>query len=206
MSKANKVVVKLLCILLPVLLLISFLSAGKFLVIYDEPKKVDVIVVLSGEAGRLEQGLKLYELGYAENIILSNSSAFNISKNLLLNIPKNHLFLEDKAMSTYDNAVFTKEIMDRQLFDTAIVVSTDYHMRRVKWNFERVFKKYDHKLIYIGSQTGYKPTIWWSQSHSVKMTIAEYIKMFGNVFGIHGSEAKRKMYNFKEWFQYKFSN
>lgn len=196
----NKTFAKNLKIIFTILIFISFLLAGKFLVIYDIPQKVDVIVVLSGESGRIEQGLNLFHSGYAENLILSNSNAFITSNNLIMNIPKNHLFLEDKATSTYENAFFTKEIMDDQHFESAIVISTDYHMRRVKMNFNRVFKNDNTQLLFIGSKTGYISNFWWSQKHSLKMTIAEYVKIIGNVLGIHGSEAKLRMYKLKEWF------
>lgn len=164
----------------------------------EQPSKVDVIVILSGESGRLEKGLELYEIGYSQNIILSNSNAFKLSSDFKSKVPTKNLFYENKALSTYDNATYTGEIMDEQNFVSAIVVSADYHMRRVKSNFERVNKNNKYEFIYVGSKTEYTTYFWWSKRHNIEITLMEYTKIVGNFFGIHGSEAKRKLYQYGE--------
>src|SRR5687768_4087705 len=114
------------------LLLIFFLLfAGQFLVIDEEPKKVDVIVVLSGGEGRLEKAMELYESGYASKLIVSNGLADNLWENAALLLPTNSIILEEKADSTYESAVYVKKLMNKYKFHSAIVVSSDFHMRRV---------------------------------------------------------------------------
>jgi uncharacterized SAM-binding protein YcdF (DUF218 family) len=184
------------------LLIFFLLFAGRFLVIDEEPKKVDVIVVLSGGEGRLEKAIELYELGNASKMIVSNGLADGLWENAALFLPTSSIILEKKADSTYESAVYVKKLMNKYKFHSAIVVSSDFHMRRVKYNFHRVYKGSDHELIYVASDTSYNPKVWWMNKRSFGITISEYVKIIGNTFGVHGNEAKRTLYRYFEMFFY----
>ncbi|MEH6992333.1 YdcF family protein [Neobacillus drentensis] len=187
-----------------VLLLFLFflLFAGRFLVIDEEPKKVDTIVVLSGGDGRLEKAIELYESGYASKLIVSNGLADGLWENAVRLLPNSSIILEGKAESTYDSAVYVKKLMNKYKFHSAILVSSDFHMRRVKYNFHRVYKGSDHELIYVANDTSYNPNVWWMNKRSFGITISEYVKIIGNTFGVHGNEAKRTLYRYFEMFFY----
>ncbi|SMQ83795.1 DUF218 domain-containing protein [Bacillus sp. OV166] len=188
---------------LVILVFILFLFfAGRFLVINEEPKKVDVIVVLSGGEGRLEKGIELYKLGYARKLIVSNGLADNLWGKAVSLLPRNSLVLEDKADSTYESAVYVQKIMKKYNYRSAILVSSDFHMRRVKYNFNKVYKSSNNELIYVSSDTSYDPKVWWMNKHNIGITISEYVKIIGNTFGVHGNAAKRKLYQYVEVFFY----
>lgn len=71
MGKRRKRILFLyLSLLLMVLLL---LCAGRFLPVSEAPKQADVIIILSGGGGRVEQGVKLFQKGYAPQLLLSNA-------------------------------------------------------------------------------------------------------------------------------------
>lgn len=182
--------------------LLFLLFAGRFLVINEEPKKVDTIVVLSGGDGRLEKAIELYESGYASKLIVSNGLADGLWENAVRLLPTSSIILEEKADSTYDSAVYVKKLMNKYKFHSAILVSSDFHMRRVKYNFHRVYKGSDHELIYVASDTSYNPKVWWMNKRSFGITISEYVKIIGNTFGVHGNEAKRTLYRYFEMFFY----
>ncbi|MBT2728951.1 YdcF family protein [Bacillus sp. ISL-75] len=170
--------------------------------INEEPKEVDVIVVLSGGEGRLEKGIELYKLGYASKIIVSNGLADNLWGKAVSLLPRNSLVLEDKADSTYESAVYVQKIMKKYNYRSAILVSSDFHMRRVKYNFNKVYKNSNNELIYVSSDTSYDPKAWWMNKHNIGITISEYVKIIGNTFGVHGNDAKRKLYQYVEVFFY----
>jgi len=186
-----------------VLFLVLFLFfAGRFLEINEEPKEVDVIVVFSGGDGRLEKAIELYELGYANKLIISNGLADGLWEKANTLLPSKSLILEDKADSTFESAVYVKKIMDQYKFHSAILVSSDFHMRRIKINFNRVYKGSDDELLFVSSDTTYNSKAWWMNKHNIGITISEYVKIFGNTFGIHGNGAKRKLYQYIEVFFY----
>jgi uncharacterized SAM-binding protein YcdF (DUF218 family) len=182
------------------LLIFVLFFAGRFLVINEVPKEADAIVLLSGGKGRLEKAINLYKSGYASKMIVSNGLADGLWKKAAKLLPSTSLILEGKADSTYESALYVKEIMKKYKYHSAIVVSSNYHMRRVKYNFDRVFKKSHTELTYVASNTAYDSKGWWKSKHDIGVTISEYIKIMGNTFGIHGNDAKRKLYKYIEVF------
>ena len=54
-------------------------------------------------------------------------------------IPRDALLTENKATSTYENALYSKEIILENEIKSALVVTSNYHMRRTRLAFERVF-------------------------------------------------------------------
>lgn len=200
----NRKFVLLICVLL---LIIGLFSAGSFLVLSESPKQADVIIVLSGGQGRVEKAAELYKEGYAPYIILSNAkestskSGDMLQTALALGIPQDVIYTENAAESTYQNADFTLPIMKEHAFQSAIVVSSEFHMRRVKFLFDRVYKKSDIELTYVGSASGYNAKRWWSDRKSRETTFNEYVKMIGNTFGYNGPEAKSFLDQIKNWFR-----
>ncbi|AIQ37487.1 hypothetical protein R50345_24365 [Paenibacillus sp. FSL R5-0345] len=200
----NRKFVLFMCLLL---LIIGLFSAGSFLVLSESPKQADVIIVLSGGQGRVEQAAELYKAGYAPYIILSNakestsSSGDMLRTALNLGIPQGVIYTENEAESTYQNAEFTLPKMKEYDFQSAIVVSSEFHMRRVKFLFGRVYKKSDIELTYVSSASGYNAKRWWSDRKSRETTFNEYVKMIGNTFGYNGPEAKSTLDQIKNWFR-----
>ncbi|MEK3966612.1 YdcF family protein [Paenibacillus sp. FSL H7-0323] len=190
-------------IIITTLLLIS----GRILTFTESPKQSDAIIVLSGGQGRVEKAAELYKAGYAPYIILSNAkestskSGDMVQTALALGIPQDVIYTENAADSTYQNAEYTLPIMKEYGFKSAIVVSSDFHMRRVKFLFGRVYKKSEIELTYVGSASGYNAKRWWSDRKSRETTFNEYVKMIGNTFGYNGPEAKSTLDQIKNWFR-----
>lgn len=195
--------VVLICL---ILLFTGFFGAGRFLTLTEPPKQADVIIILSGGQGRVEKGVELYQAGYAPYIILSNSAeSTSRSGDMLqiaidLGVPQDVIFTESAAESTYQNAELTLPIMKEHDFHSAIVVSSEFHMRRVKLLFDRVYRKSEIELTYVGSSSWYNAKRWWSDRKSQETTLNEYVKMIGNTFGYNGPEAKSAFEQIKSWF------
>jgi uncharacterized SAM-binding protein YcdF (DUF218 family) len=189
------------------ILITALLSAGRFLTLTQTPNHANVIIVLSGGQGRVEKAVELYKAGYAPYIILSNAKEITsrsgdmVQTALALGIPQDVIYIENMAESTYQNAEFTLPLMKEHNFKSAIVVSSDFHMRRVKLIFNRVYKKSDIELTYVGSDSGYNAKRWWSDRKSRETTFNEYVKMIGNTFGYNGPEAKSTLDQIKNWFR-----
>jgi len=121
----------------------------------EPPQKADAIVVFGGGVGetgspgkstieRARYAAELYKRGYADKIIFSSGYAYtyNDAENMRLfaismGIPGKDIILEQKANSAYENVMFSKEILERNDWDSALVISSPYNMRRVSMVFDK---------------------------------------------------------------------
>ncbi|MCX7709401.1 MAG: YdcF family protein [Clostridia bacterium] len=88
---------------------------------------------------RLKKALELYQQGYAKTIIVSGgqgkdeaATESSVMKNWLIQqgIASDCIFEESKSTSTYENLQFSKEILENQKLNSAIIVSNDFHIFR----------------------------------------------------------------------------
>ena len=143
--------------------LIWFLASP--LKIANSPQKADCIVVFAGgvgESGKAGQGyeervqyaVELYKKGYAKKMIFSSGYMRIFKEPLLmealavsLGVPKEAIILEDKARNTYENVKFTKKILDKNNWHDILLISSPYHMRRVRLIYDKVASDID--VIYL---------------------------------------------------------
>ncbi|UOR11323.1 YdcF family protein [Halobacillus amylolyticus] len=59
-------------------------------------------------------------------------------------------------MSTYENALYTEDIMQANNYKSAIVVTSNYHSLRSKFTFEKVYNN-DISLSYSFAPSFYNP-------------------------------------------------
>ena len=172
-------------------------SIGSFLVIQDDLKPADVIVVLSGSEERVREAASLYHTGFSEYVImtgLSRDGKINLAEGMReqairLDVPEDVIILEPEAQHTIEHPVFVEPIMQERGFESAIVVSSPYHMRRSAILFDRAFKDSRVELIYHPVQESwFKVKYWWKDPHTRKTVRQEYMKMSVNIFGRRVSE------------------
>ena len=169
------------------------LSAGRLLIVDQPPRKADVIVVLGGDTGsRTERAAELYRAGYAPYLIVSAGRIYHTTiladlmerHALERGVPREAIIAERRSESTYQNALFSREIIRARSFRSAIVVSSNYHMRRVKLTFDRVFRDTGVSLVYVAApDPDFNPSRWWENNKSAMYTITEYIKLAGYILG-----------------------
>ncbi|MGP4061245.1 YdcF family protein [Halobacillus sp. H74] len=157
-----------------------FMLGPEFLVVEDSPKETgeaDAIIVLSGNASRLDHAVQLYEEGLADNMILTNATEPGTQSEdaVAQGVPERAVVEENKAESTYENAVFSEEIMDQNEWKSAIVVTNDYHSRRTKMTFENIYND-EIELSYSFASSFFNPEDGLSEREE-KMTFAEYVKL-----------------------------
>jgi uncharacterized SAM-binding protein YcdF (DUF218 family) len=187
--------IKRIVFLLPAIILgfvIFFLFAGQYLVVSESPIKSDAIILLTGGGiERHEKAIALYNAGFAPMIIVSNGLEDGIYEAIIkLGVPEQHVIKETKADSTYTNALYTLQLMKGYNLKSAIVVSSDYHMRRVKFNFDMVYSSSGVSLTYCAARTSYNADYWFANQSDIQTTFNEYIKIIGNAVGLNGNEDK----------------
>jgi uncharacterized SAM-binding protein YcdF (DUF218 family) len=103
----------------------------------------------SSEADRFIQTTKLFHSGVIENIVVTggNSSiikskktpeAIHLKNELLLQgIPDSNVFIEFESRNTYENAIFTKRLLDSfRLAPPYALITSSMHVRRAKAVFK----------------------------------------------------------------------
>lgn len=124
--------------------------------------QADVIIVTEGPgAERAATSKYLLEQGYST----SGKIIVTAFKNPALNtdftpiyigqekLSKEQIIQENKATTTLTNAIYSLQLMEERGYQSAIVVSTDYHMRRVRWCFDHVNQRegYHFQLTYVSA-------------------------------------------------------
>ncbi|MFJ8234186.1 YdcF family protein [Ureibacillus sp. NPDC094379] len=180
-SMKLKKIVSMLIIIIICLVAALYIIRG-YLVVDETPKQADVIIVLSGDEGRLAKGAQLYKEGYADYVLLTRANEEFITKEEAINfgIPESQIILEEEATSTYTNATYAKSLLEKHQFNSSLVVSSDYHMRRTKLSFERVFKGLEMELTYVAA-----PVNGEVGEISFPTAIKEYIKLVGYTLGMY---------------------
>jgi uncharacterized SAM-binding protein YcdF (DUF218 family) len=138
--------------------------------IYLKSTKYDLAIVLGGmgriderqnrfdfgfSGDRLFQTLELYHKKRVTKLLITGGSgsiskphhreAIYIKKYLnAISIPDSSILIENNSKNTYENALYTKHILDSLKFDgTILLVTSSYHMRRSL----AIFKKAGYKHI-----------------------------------------------------------
>lgn len=160
-----------------IIITIILITAGNLLVRVDQLKKSDVIIVLSGADGRLEQGVKLFNGGYGDYLLLSNSGDFDEDALGDLDMSDDMVILESEAVSTFTNATLTKEIVLDREFKSAIIVTSEFHTSRSRYIFNKVYRDTNVTLTFAGSKNSYfNPRFWWFNFRGIYVVAVEYVK------------------------------
>lgn len=154
----------------------------------DTPEKVDVIIMLGGgDKGRMEKAAELYHQGYAEYVMITPESediyAQSTEFALELGIPEDAIIEEYKATSTYTNAIESLKLMDEYGFDSALVVTSDYHLKRSKMIYDRV-NDGQYELTYIAA-LGADGETWKERSYADRIWFTEFYKLWGYRLGLY---------------------
>lgn len=102
---------------------------------------------------------------------------------LELGIPKDAIIEEYNATSTNTNAVESLNIMDEYGFDSALVVTSDYHLKRSKMIYDRV-NDGQYELTYIAA-LGADGETWKEKSYSDRIWFSEFYKLWGYRLGLY---------------------
>ena len=156
---------------------------GSFLSPQDKIEKSDVIVVISGgdTTERTAEGIELLKEGYAPYILFSGAartgkvSNAEMMRNYAIKqgIAKDKIFIEEESTSTYENALFSKKILEENNFKEIILVTSPYHQRRAYMNFSYILGK-DYKILNNPSfDSSWSKDSWWKNRKNLNTTIEE---------------------------------
>ncbi len=173
-----------LIILLPVILvacavyfLFSFFKESDLRA--AELKGPDVIVVLTGGKGRVEQGLEFLREGVSPTLILSGvneaASIDSIFSGGLKGAERSAIILEKESKSTYENALQVRRLLIERGEKSVLLITSSYHMKRAYAIFSRVMPEDVSILPYRVSSPNYDEKKWWNWNELAILT-PEFIK------------------------------
>ena len=183
----KKIIIPFLAILVLITVLIVFESFNHD--DFDQHEKSDTIIILGGgDQGRVQQAARLYESGYADNVIITPVEERYTSEELVTilrhyGFSEDDITVEEESTSTYSNAEKTIEIMESKDFDSALVVTSDYHIKRSKIAFERL-NDGSKEFHYIPA-TNLAGEEWYEREDAHKHWFNEFIKVWGYRLGLY---------------------
>lgn len=120
----------------------------------EEPQVSDVIIVAGGSPNRTYKAADLLLEGWSsQDTVMESPITERIFQTYLyLGVPEESIsLLEQEATSTWTNAVYSVEIMEEEGWHSAIVVTTDYHIKRTRLSYERAARGKDLDFTYVSS-------------------------------------------------------
>jgi uncharacterized SAM-binding protein YcdF (DUF218 family) len=127
----------------------------KYIFIEDKPEKADLIFVFGARSNKMaEKAFELYDKKFAPKILVSGgenrftkeNEAHRIFADLVgLGVKTEDIILEDKAINTLENVLFSKPIIEEKIgfknIKKIILVSKNFHCRRAKMTMKKHFPK-----------------------------------------------------------------
>lgn len=173
-----------------VIFLISYPIIVSNLIVDEEPVKADVIIVPEGQPNRGEKAAELYFDDYSrsDKIIVSPLTEGTILNYKEQNVPREDLMGESEATSTYTNAVNTLALMEGHNYDSAIIVTTDFHTLRTKLTYDRVNQNYDYDLAIVASygEVDGEERPWYEEDpEPFRLATREFLKIWGYWLGLY---------------------
>ncbi len=202
-------------LLLILLLLYSFRTSilrgmGNYLIAEDPPTKAELVFVLGGNSyDRGRKAAALYKEKKAERIVCLGANVPSVLQALGIDsseghisasiadqrgVPEEAIRVLEKGTSTMGEAIASLRYCRKNGIDSAIVLSDKFHLRRVRYVFEPLFKDSDTELHYRGTPSSlYDESHWWRSEAGMIMVNNEYMKLlYYRFFKKPPSELKKK--------------
>ena len=110
------------------------------------------LFLFNSSANRLTQAVELYKLGKIKKLLLSGGNgnilekrvaeAENVKRYLVrLGIPVTDIIIETKSRNTHENALFTKEVLQKEILEKdaqLLLITSAFHLYRVEKCFKKV--------------------------------------------------------------------
>lgn len=182
MQKRKKIIAGILLIILLLFsaVVVTFIILGRsYLVVEPDAKPSEAIYVLAGGDERLERGLELYEEQYANRLILSDGEADPEleAKALEAGVHPSSIVNGRHVESTWEEAKVAEALVEEEGIDTLIVVTSDFHTRRVKMTFDKILEEEGTEISYAVADTSFDPDSKLTEKQHLT-AFREYVKIF----------------------------
>jgi len=110
---------------------------------YTSITNIDSLVVLTGDKFRIAKGMEILSNGIGEKLLLSGVNKNIKLTNIINEFPKYKNFfdccveIENISSNTFENSRETFLWLEKNKYNSVLIVSSDYHMPRAKLEFEK---------------------------------------------------------------------
>jgi uncharacterized SAM-binding protein YcdF (DUF218 family) len=168
---------------------------GDFLVIHDTLYPADVIHVIAGEDYRTDYALQLYKQGLGRTLFFTGGwceihqyrhGEHAKQRSLAYGVPVDAIAFDDsKVLSTFMEAEKLKAWISGSPYPvrSVIVVSDPFHMRRVRWTYQKVFGgSIQVQMAPVPFDLTPFQRTWWNHPQSRQNVREEYAKLVYYLF------------------------
>ena len=178
-----------------------FRFMAESLVIEDPMEKADALIVLSGDnfyADRATRAAELFREGKAPLVVASgqrlrpSAGSAELTEHDLVErgVPKDKILrFPHDADSTREEAEALVKLVKTKKWHKLIVVTSNYHTRRARYIFRRVFPQ-DVEIRAASARDGdFNPESWWEKRKSTKLFVREIAGMVVAMWELHHGSA-----------------
>lgn len=152
----------------------------------------EVILIPGGSHPQLiQRAIEIYKMGMAEYILVSGGenrkipdypSEAEFLKAIAIKegVPPEAVLCGKRAKNTYENAVYSYEMMrDKKLDDQRVIlVCKEYHSRRALFTYQKVFPAYTQFFVQpVTDKNGLNRNNWFTKEEYIKTVMGEVEKM-----------------------------
>ena len=195
---------KLLLVAVPLVIIFSLIallylkldSFASWLVLDDTPRPCELIIVHAGDGERFEYGKELFLEGMGKKLFLSfdvnyvkavyGLEGLDLVENALrklrsAGIPEDALVVVEGAESSYEEVLSVRKYREKNRFESAIVVSHPFHMRRLSMIYEKMFPRGEVSFLFCPTRGKGPEEVstheWWKREKELLWVNNEYVKI-----------------------------
>jgi uncharacterized SAM-binding protein YcdF (DUF218 family) len=157
------------------------------LVVQDELCYADAIVVIGGDhkPDRMRRAAELYRQGYAPLIIISAGTVVMEGNEwmaeaevmrrqaLQLGLPEGTLVIEDRSLSTVQNARYSGQLCKELDIESMLLVTSAYHSSRARHIFRQELAG-QVTVLAQPAPRGHHTLLWWLYPDQIYTVLYEY--------------------------------
>lgn len=119
----------------------------------DDAPRTDAVVVVTGGPGRIEHGVEVLARKQARRMLIAGADPLVTKVDLIRRLGgRNRLIqccvdLGSESVDTRSNAEEAQRWLARRGFKSLRLVTNDYHMRRTRFDFDRLLSK-EYTIVY----------------------------------------------------------
>jgi uncharacterized SAM-binding protein YcdF (DUF218 family) len=152
------------------------------------PEKSDAIVVISGDEqmARFAEGVNLYRQGLGDFLVFSGAAFDNGTSNadvmrslaIARGVPQSAILEEPQGEDTWGNAIYTREVLEEHDLQSAILVTSPYHLRRAQVTFDAAYAGSGIQImVHAAPDSQWRKLSWWQQAETRRLTFTELQKL-----------------------------
>lgn len=162
-------------------------AAGEFWVVDEAPQTSDAILLVSMDnfsADRAVRAAELYHSGWAPRVVASGvqlrryaSLADLMQRDLVeRGVPAESVVrFSHTADNTREEAQALRQLVVERGWHRVLLVTSNYHTRRARYIFRRVFPPAVEVRVVAARDSGYDPDRWWESRRGEKLFFHEML-------------------------------